>query len=79
MAEQQQVAPQPRYIAPRKKPLEIYDDRELIKRYMMDLTGILYVTDLIRDVITSPTSRNKALFSELKVILTLRYLATGRM
>ena len=76
MAEQQQ--PQPQNFSPRKDPLEMYDDRELI-RYRMDIAGILFVTDLIRDVITSPTLRNKSIYAELKVILTLRLLATGKM
>ena len=77
MAEQQQ--PQRPNFSPRKDPLEMYDDRELIRRYRMDRAGILFVTDLIRDVITSPTSRNKSISAEMKVILTLRYLATGKM
>ena len=80
MAEQQQpVIHQRRHFAARKDPLEMYDDRELIRRYRLDRDGILFVTDVIRDYITSPTSRNKALSAELKVILTLRYLATGKM
>ena len=53
----------------------MYDDRELIRRYRLDRDGIMFMTDMIRDYITSPTSRNKALSAELKVILTLRYLA----
>ena len=51
MAEQQQ--PQRPNFSPRKDPLEMYDDRELIRRYRMDRAGILFVTDLIRDVMAT--------------------------
>ena len=58
MAEQQ-IA-QRRNISPRKNPLEMFDDSELIRRYRLDRDGIMFVMDVIRDYITSPTSRNKA-------------------
>ncbi len=63
----------------RKNVLELYDDRELIKRYRLDHQGILFVTDLVRNSITPQTIRNNALTAELKVIMTLRFLATGKM
>ncbi len=50
--------------------LELYDDRELIKRYRLDHQGILFVTDLVRNAITPQTLRNNALTAELKVIMT---------
>ncbi|MPC81649.1 hypothetical protein E2C01_076277 [Portunus trituberculatus] len=71
---QHPVVQQRRNFAARKDPLEMYDDRELITRYRLDRDGILFVTDLIRDDITSPISRNSALSAELKVVLTLRIL-----
>lgn len=37
-----------------------YDDRELIKRYRLHRKGILFVTDLVRNTITSRTLRNNA-------------------
>ncbi len=63
----------------RKNVLELYDDRELIKRYRFDHQGILFVTDLVRNSLTPQTLRNNALTAELKVIMTLRFLATGKM
>ena len=35
--------------------------------------------DLIRDALTSPTQHHNAILPEMKVITTLRYLATGKM
>ncbi|KAK0132297.1 putative nuclease HARBI1 [Merluccius polli] len=40
---------------------------------------IMFVVDLIRDALTSPTQRHNAISPEMKVITTLRYLATGKM
>ena len=37
------------------------------------------MTDFVRDAITPPTGRSEAIPAELKVITTLRYLATGKM
>lgn len=81
MAAQQQERrmPRPRVFRARKDALEMYDDSELMKRYRFDRAGILFVTDMVREVIRSPTQRNKALTPEMKVVLTLRYLATGKM
>ena len=39
----------------------------------------MFVVELVRQDITSPTNRNKALTAEHKVLLTLRFLATGKM
>ena len=68
----------PRSFHPRKDVLNSSSE-ELVKRYRLDREGILFVTDLVRDVITTPAVRNKAISPELKVITTLRYLATGKM
>ena len=56
-----------------------FGDEDLIKRYHLSRAGILYVTDLVRDTLESDTKRNQALTPEMKVIITLRYLATGKM
>ena len=58
--------------------LETLDDSNLIKRYRLDRAGIMFVVNLIRDVITSPTQRHNAITAEMKVIATLRFLATGK-
>lgn len=56
-----------------------YDDTQLLQRFRLDRAGILFVTDLVRELIGSPTARNQALSPEMKVAITLRYLATGKM
>ncbi len=54
-------------------------DRVLIRRYTLDHAGIMFVTDLIRDMPTSQTPRWNAIVPEMDVISTLTYLATGKM
>lgn len=64
---------------PRKDVLNEMTDLELITRYRLDREGILMLTDLVRDVLSRPTARNNVIPPELKVVTTLRYLATGKM
>ncbi len=52
---------------------------QLIRRYTLDRAGIKFVTDLIWDMLTSPTPRRNAIAPEMDVITTLTYLATGKM
>ncbi len=52
---------------------------ELIRCYTLDRAGIMFVTDLTRDTLTSPTSRRNAIAREMDVITTLTYLETGKM
>lgn len=63
----------------RRDILQTLNDSELIKRYGLERAGIMFVVDLIRDALTSPTHRHNAISPEMKVITTLRYLATGKM
>uniref|UniRef100_A0AAZ1XUX0 Putative nuclease HARBI1 n=1 Tax=Oreochromis aureus TaxID=47969 RepID=A0AAZ1XUX0_OREAU len=63
----------------RRDVLQTLNDRELLRRYRLDRAGIMFVVDLLRDAITSPTRRHNAITPETKVITTLRYLATGKM
>uniref|UniRef100_A0A3P9BWJ3 Putative nuclease HARBI1 n=1 Tax=Maylandia zebra TaxID=106582 RepID=A0A3P9BWJ3_9CICH len=63
----------------RRDVLQTLDDRELLRRYRLDRAGIMFVVDLLRDAITSPTRRHNAITPKTKVITTLRYLATGKM
>uniref|UniRef100_A0A3P9BSJ7 Putative nuclease HARBI1 n=1 Tax=Maylandia zebra TaxID=106582 RepID=A0A3P9BSJ7_9CICH len=63
----------------RRDVLQTLDDWELLRRYRLDRAGIMFVVDLLRDAITSPTRRHNAITPETKVITTLRYLATGKM
>ncbi len=63
----------------RRHVLKTMDDSELIKRYRLDRAGIMFVTDLIREKLTSPTQLRHAIAPEIKVIMTVTYLATGNM
>ncbi len=63
----------------RRNILQTLNDSKLIKRYRLDRAGIIFVADLIRDELTSPTQRHNAISPEMKVITTLRYLSTGKM
>ncbi len=61
--------------------LHTMQDRKLIRHYTLDCTGIMFVTDLIRDTLTSPTPHRNAIAPEMNVIATLTtltYLATGK-
>lgn len=51
--------------------LQTMDDSELIRCYRLDRAGIMFVTDLIRDALTSLTQRRNAIAPEMKVITTL--------
>lgn len=56
------------------------NDSELMKRYRLDCAGIMFVVDLIRDSLTSPTQHINAIMPEMKMIIaTRRYLAAGKM
>ncbi len=63
----------------RRNVLQTMDDSELMRRYRLDRAGIVFVSDLIREKLTSPTQRRNAIAPEMKIITTLRYLATGKM
>ncbi len=57
-------------------------DSELIRRCTLDRAGIMFVTDLIKDMLTSPTPCRHAIAPEMDVITTLTtltYLETGKM
>ncbi len=45
-------------------------DSELIRHYTLDCAGIMFVTDLIRDTLTSPTPHRNATAPEMEVIST---------
>ncbi len=61
--------------------LHTMHERELIRCYTLDREGIMIVTDIIKDIITSLTLRRNAIAPEMDVtlIITLTYLATGKM
>ncbi len=57
--------------------LHTMHDSELIRRYTLDRARIMFVIDLIRDTLTSPTPRRNAIAPEMDIIATLTYLANG--
>ena len=46
-----------------------YDNSELIKRYRLDLAGIEFITNMIRNSLRSPTARNNPISPEMKVAI----------
>ena len=73
------MAVQRRNFRERKDCLGEYYNAELIRRFRLDLNGINFVEGLIRHDIQAGSLRNHALTSTQKLLLTLRYLATGKM
>ncbi len=67
----------------RRNVLHTMHDSQLIRRHTLDRARIMFVTDLIRDTLTSPTPHRNAIAPEMDVIstliTTLTYLATGKM
>ena len=45
----------------RRDILQTLDDSELMKHYRLDHAGIMFVVDLIRDALTSPTQHHNAI------------------
>ncbi|MPD01001.1 hypothetical protein E2C01_096511 [Portunus trituberculatus] len=52
-------------------------DTELLKRYRLDQAKVLFVIDMVRDALESPTGRSAALGPEMKIVITLCYLPTS--
>ncbi len=62
-----------------KKCVAYMRDSEIMRCYTLDRAAIMFVTDLFRDTLTSPTPRRNDIVPEMEVITTLTYLATGKM
>ena len=45
----------------------------------LDRAGIVYVTDLVRGDLESPSGGSGALSPDMNILITLRYLTTGKM
>ena len=61
----------------RSDPLEMYNDFDLIERYRFDRNSILYIHEVIGNLICSSTNTNHALSSMLQIIITLHFMASG--
>ena len=73
------VVDQRRQFKERKDCLQMYRNSELIERFRLDYDGIMFVDSLVRDRVSNGTNRNHGLSSVHKLLITLRYLATGKM
>ena len=54
-----------------------YNDNELRQRYRFGRQTIIFITRLLQDDISPATNRNHAVSVTQKVLITLRFLATG--
>ncbi|XP_067686105.1 putative nuclease HARBI1 [Haliotis asinina] len=63
----------------RNNILEKYTEKELTRRFRLSKDGIQFVVSLISNEISPLTQRSNPLSATEKVLLTLRYLATGKM
>ena len=61
----------------RSNPLADFTDGELYSRYRFDRNGILFISQLLREEIQSPTERSCAIPAEIKVIIALQFYACG--
>ena len=59
----------------RTKPLDIYDD--LIDKYRLDRQFIMMICDMLQGNLESSTFRNRALTPNMKVLMALRFYASG--
>ncbi|WAQ98740.1 HARB1-like protein, partial [Mya arenaria] len=64
-------------IMDRAPNLDTLLEMDIINRYRFDRAGINYLTQLIGANISPKAARNNALNAEQKILITLRYLATG--
>ena len=53
---------------PRNNVVNMYSDAELIKRYRLDRAGIIYITELVREYIESPTGRSISITPKIIVL-----------
>ncbi|CAC5403276.1 HARBI1 [Mytilus coruscus] len=61
----------------RTNPLDLYDDLELVKRFRFDRQTILQIADLLQEDLESSTLRNHAIPPVMKVLIALRFYASG--
>lgn len=66
-----------RVVRDRAHPLELYNDKELFKKYRFNHEGVIAIIELIGGDIQRPTQRSFAIPSSLQVFIALRFYATG--
>ena len=68
---------QPKVYRHRTNILTQYTDHQLIETYRFDKATIQHIVNLISEDITSITGKSKALTAEQKVLIALKFFATG--
>ena len=68
-----------RHFREREVHLEDFNDEELYKRYRFSRGGIEFLADLLRADLQPVTARSHAIPLHLKILVALRFLATGSM
>jgi hypothetical protein len=64
-------------MAHRIRSIDVMTNLEIISRYRFDRDGIHFLDRLLSPLIQPQTARNHSLTSRDKILITLRYLATG--
>lgn len=63
----------------RTNPLDIYDDRELHKRYRFTRDGCTRIIDLLTEDLETPTRRNHSVPGSLQVFIALSFYGQGAL
>ena len=66
-------------MAARPDILAELNNYDLLRRYRFDRRGIEYLTELLRVHLESPTARHNSLSVSEKILIALRFLATGEI
>ncbi|WAR23800.1 hypothetical protein MAR_037469, partial [Mya arenaria] len=61
----------------RPNVLDIYNGRQLLERYRLDREGIEFLEAELNQFIGPVATRNRSMTVTEKILITLRYLATG--
>ncbi|KAK4876009.1 hypothetical protein RN001_012431 [Aquatica leii] len=69
--------PRPRVFRNRNHPLQIYDNYEFKQRYRLDKETVIEIAEIIGHQLESATLRNQPLSAMNKILICLRFFATG--
>nr|XP_054774032.1 putative nuclease HARBI1 [Lytechinus pictus] len=61
----------------RSNPFELYDDRDMFRKYRFTRDGVSFIIDYIGDELKHNTKRSNALTPALQIFVALRFYATG--
>ena len=66
-----------RYLTDFQNPLEYLDDEDFVERYRLTKAGVRGIMDLLLQVLSNPSERGLPLPPALKLLVVLRFYATG--